>query len=91
MKYVIYKIENIITGDLYIGKANSFSPRRRDHLYRLKKGIHKSKLLQEHYNRDGESCFFFVILEQTEKPQYLLKKEGKWIKKLQPVYNTYKG
>lgn len=90
MKNVIYKIENLLTADTYIGSAVDFLARKRQHLYDLRKNQHHCKLLQEHYNTLGEDKFLFCILHDEIRPSLLLKRELNVIKRIKPIYNTYK-
>jgi group I intron endonuclease len=58
----IYKIENIVTGDFYIGQSINLKNRRYQHFYELKKNKHKNKYLQNSFNKYGKENFKFFIL-----------------------------
>ena len=54
----VYKINS---GEFfYIGSTSDFDKRKRDHLWRLKKGTHHSAKLQAAFAETGEACFFPV-------------------------------
>lgn len=46
----IYKITNIITGQIYIGSTYHFKKRRREHFGDLSRGKHGNPKLQRSYN-----------------------------------------
>lgn len=61
---VIYQITNMLTGDFYIGSAQSFARREWQHRYDLKRGKHKNPHMQASWNKYGEEAFVFEILEE---------------------------
>jgi group I intron endonuclease len=58
----IYKIENIITGDFYIGQSINLKKRKYQHFYELKRNKHYNKYLQYSYNKYENKNFEFSIL-----------------------------
>lgn len=87
----IYKIENIITGKIYIGSATNFNHRWRIHIKRLNKKIHHSKELQEDWLKFGIDAFKFEIIQKSDK-KYNRLNEQCWINFYNSVsngYNTY--
>jgi group I intron endonuclease len=59
----IYCIENIVDNKKYIGKSVNISSRWKSHLSALKNKAYNNNYLQNSYNKHGESCFYFSILE----------------------------
>ena len=51
MKTVIYKIENLLTSDCYIGSTNNYSRRSKRHFEDLKSNKHHSIKLQRAVNK----------------------------------------
>ena len=86
----IYKIENTITNDLYIGSSINIAQRKRRHFKDLKRGIHISKFLQRSYNKYGLSAFNFEIIELLESSNDLLVREQYFLDLLKPTYNLCK-
>jgi group I intron endonuclease len=87
---VIYKIENLSNGNIYVGSALSEKQRRRRHFKDLRNGNHHCKPLQRAYDKYGKDSFVFIIIEQIDKPDLLIHREQFWIDTLKPKYNTCK-
>jgi group I intron endonuclease len=84
----IYKIENTITGDCYVGSAVDFAARWRLHRWQLKNNKHHSQFLQRVFNKHGEDALVYSILEETERDKTVLfERESHWIRELKPKYN----
>lgn len=63
----IYKITNTFNNKIYIGFAStSFGDRRDSHFACLRNGYHFNKRLQEDFDKYGEDCFIFEVLEYIE-------------------------
>ena len=58
----VYKIENKITGKIYIGQSTIYSKRWRSHRYRMRQGIHPC--LQHDYNEHGLDSFEFSVIQE---------------------------
>lgn len=85
----IYKITNRITGRFYIGKAEDkrgFYRRWGTHRRELRKNIHSCHYLQNSYNKHGESCFTFEILEIRDYKEDLRCLESEYITNLKAMY-----
>lgn len=54
----------------YIGQATDFHTRKVHHLWSLKNGRHKNKILQSAYDFYGADAFHFEILAQCDKDRY---------------------
>lgn len=61
---ILYKIENNVNKNVYIGQTNNFSKRRSHHFKNLNKNNHKNRFLQEDYNKFGKQNFKMVKLLQ---------------------------
>lgn len=75
----IYVIINIITSKIYIGSAVNLSHRRHTHLSALKLKKHKNRYLQSSYNKYGEHCFIFKVIEYVDNKESLINREQFWI------------
>lgn len=90
MKSGIYKIENQITKDIYIGSSINLNNRKSRHFKDLEKQIHHSIILQRAVNKYGIKNFNFIILEKCSK-ETLLQREQYYLDLLQPLYNILKN
>lgn len=86
MKSGIYKIENQITKDIYIGSSINLNNRKSRHFKDLEKQIHHSIILQRAVNKYGIENFNFIVLEKCTKENLLLR-EQYYLDLLQPLYN----
>jgi group I intron endonuclease len=85
----IYKIKNIKTGRFYIGKSagiNGFYKRWYCHRLELRNNTHCCSYLQRSYNKYGESCFTFEILEIKDYGVPLADLESEYIINLEAMY-----
>jgi group I intron endonuclease len=73
----------------YIGSAIHIKHRWVCHLFELKRNIHTNKILQNHFNKYGESDLIFKIIEPCF-PQFLLCREQEYIDNLTPYFNICK-
>jgi group I intron endonuclease len=86
----VYKIGSKAVPDhYYIGSTVNFAGRKQQHLQDLRKGIHSSLRLQNHYNRYGESDLIFSIIVECSK-EFLVAYEQYYIDVLNPYYNVCK-
>lgn len=76
----VYKIENIINGNLYVGSSKDVYGRWVQHKRELKKNSHHSRHLQRAWNQYGEENFIFNIIEtvKTDNRDVLFDCEQKW-------------
>lgn len=85
----IYKITNIITGDMYVGQSRNI--KHRFHQHRSPKNIATSNILVAIAMRKfGVSNFKFGVIEECTI-EMLDQKEMYWISKLHPSYNKNEG
>jgi len=72
----IYIIENTVTGNVYIGQTTSLKNRFKSHIYLLRNNKHRNARLQASFNKHGEHCFTFKVIEITD---ILNEREVYWI------------
>jgi group I intron endonuclease len=74
----IYTITNTVTLTVYVGSTNNFVRRRQEHRGELRAGRHVNPYLQSAWNKYGEECFKFELIEDCssdllyEREQYHL-------------------
>lgn len=61
--YFVYCIKSNINDKVYIGQTKNFKGRILDHKCKLRNRYHCNKLLQEDYEKYGESNFTFKVLD----------------------------
>jgi len=86
----VYKIENKINGDFYIGKTKNsiqyrWSQHKGDH-----KRMYKSKLYNA-FSKYGIENFEIYSIETCKNLSHLDEREIYWIEVLEPAYNIAKG
>ncbi len=96
MKYCgIYRINNVVTGDSYIGGSNDIGARLAAHLGALAGGRHPNKRLQANYNDHGGAAFTTEHLESVwyigECPGWTLDRESHFIATFSPTLNMPLG
>ncbi len=74
---------------IYIGSAVNYHKRKQLHLCELRKNKHHSNILQNHYNKYGESDLQFSVLLGCEKED-LIKTEQYFIDSYNPYFNVCK-
>ena len=79
MKNVIYKIRNVVNNKFYVGSTVNTEIRFKAHRRHLRKGKHQSPHMQAAWNKYGEDCFKFEVIEHVENPEDLLKAEQVWL------------
>lgn len=71
----IYKILNKVNMKFYIGSTINFNKRFQSHRYLLRKNNHENILLQNAWNKYGEECFEFIILEECDLPLLTIREQ----------------
>jgi group I intron endonuclease len=71
----IYCIENTTNGKKYIGQSIDIKRRIRRHKFDLRHNKHINPKLQNAWNKYGEGCFVFSILERCDNVSDLMDKE----------------
>lgn len=79
MKNVIYRIRNVVNGHYYIGSTVDSKKRFWDHRKHLRTGVHACVRLQRAWNKHGEDCFKFEVLEQLPDRSGLCSAEQKYL------------
>ncbi len=88
MKSGIYKIINLVNKKIYIGSAVDLEKRFYGHLNSLRKQKHVNKHLQFSFNKYGEECFKFEIIEYCEREK-LIEREQYYIDKYKACEKGY--
>jgi group I intron endonuclease len=92
--YYIYCILNTITDKVYIGQTINIKNRWNSHIFDLNNNKHKNSYLQNAWNKYGEICFEFSLLDTFETKQEAIDSEIKlitWYKELNLSYNIQNG
>lgn len=76
---VIYKIRNVVNGNFYVGSTVRYHQRAQAHRRLLRRNAHHCKHLQAAWNKYGEECFKFEIVEHVEAPINLQGVENRWL------------
>jgi group I intron endonuclease len=81
---VIYRIRNVTNGKFYVGSTVNTQERFRTHRKKLRSGKHHCAHLQAAWNKYGEDCFKFEVIEvvigqnlQTVEDEWLARYVGK--------------
>ncbi len=82
----IYCILNLNNNKRYIGSSNNIRKRLWKHRSLLRHCKHENDKLQNSWNKHGEDCFEFSILE-TCAMEFLLEREQYYLDTLHPEYN----
>ena len=84
----IYKIENTVTGDFYIGSSRDVKRRWANHKCPSSWKEHPNSPMYYDMQKYGIDSFEFQILEDVES-EHLKEKEQQFIEMLKPTYNNY--
>lgn len=76
---VIYRIRNIVSGKFYVGSTINMKERTRTHRNKLRTGKHHTPHLQAAWNKYGEECFIFEVVEQIVDISTLQDAEDRWL------------
>ncbi|WP_278034973.1 NUMOD1 domain-containing DNA-binding protein [Flavobacterium nitratireducens] len=92
-KYIIYKAENVKTGEIYIGATTqSIESRKNDHIQKSKSGSNNKFHIA--INKYGSDSFNWVQIDTATTPDELASKEIKYISEnnsFENGYNSDKG
>lgn len=83
----IYKIENKSNGVFYIGQSVDLNKRKIEHFYKLRKGKHNNKYMQNSFNKWGIENFTFEVLYYCN-PDELDYYEQYYVDTLNPEFNV---
>jgi hypothetical protein len=92
----IYQIRNLVTGKVFIGRAQNLPGIINSQRFQLKMGAHKNSALQSDWKKYGEDQFAFEVLDELNRngqpEQDYLKElallEDMWLDKLKPYGET---
>lgn len=76
---VIYRIRNVVNQKFYVGSTINMKERTRTHRNRLRRGIHHATHLQAAWNKYGEECFKFEVIEEVASIDALQATEDAWL------------
>lgn len=76
---VIYKIRNVVNQKFYVGSTINTKERFRTHRNKLRRGAHHTPHLQAAWNKYGEECFKFEIVEEVASIEMLQDAEDCWL------------
>ena len=88
----IYKIENLVTGKVYVGCSKNMSKRWCSHKYMLVNNSHHSIKLQNSWNLHGEGNFEFSVIERFPSEmdrELLFEEEAYYIGQYDSFHNGY--
>jgi group I intron endonuclease len=86
----IYLIQNIETGERYVGSSRDVFHRRDQHFSELRKGIHLNKRLQTSFSDYSEDRFIFTVIEDVGNKDDLVFREQYWLDTILPEFNILK-
>jgi group I intron endonuclease len=83
----VYIIQNITSGNMYIGSSKNLAIRHKHHFLDLQNGKHHNEPLQRAYKKCGIEALAFKLILYCE-PKELLRYEQALIDLWEPQYNT---
>lgn len=76
---VLYKITNVVNEKFYVGSTGNMRERFRQHRNKLRRGVHHCAHLQAAWNKYGEDCFKFAVIERVISMDLLVAAENAWL------------
>lgn len=76
---VIYRIRNVVNQKFYVGSTINMKERARTHRNKLRAGKHHTPYLQAAWNKYGEECFVFEVIEEVGSIDELQDAEDRWL------------
>lgn len=86
---VIYKIRNVVNQKFYVGSTGNKRERFRTHRNKLRSSKHHCAHLQAAWNKCGEDCFVFEVVEVVSSIDELQKAEDVWLSEWVGNENCY--
>src|SRR3989304_8168972 len=83
----IYKIQNTVTHDEYVGQSVNIEKRITEHARHLRCGDHDASHMQRAFNKYGNECFVDSVLLQCESCE-LTRYEQWYLDSFQFTYNA---
>jgi group I intron endonuclease len=84
----IYVIRCAPSGKVYIGQTSRLSERRASHFSCLRNGKHGNKYLQAAFDKYGEACFQFAVLDECNEC-VVDARESDWIQLCKSMDHRY--
>jgi len=84
----VYEIKNLANEKRYIGSTTQLKRRLSQHFTDLRGDRHYNKYLQNAFNKSGEDCFVFNVLEESSF-EILADREKHWIEKLRSCHRKF--
>lgn len=85
----VYRIVCTVNGKVYVGQSIHPKTRRKEHFSQLRCGIHPNPHLLNAFNRYGESCFYFEVIEKDIPPERINEREMYWIAHFDSYHNGF--
>ncbi len=82
----IYKIENKVTGKIFIGSSLNIQARFNRHKMSLSTGIEEIKELLNDYRKYGEENFIFSVVDLIKQDDKEIRDYKKELKELEQMY-----
>ena len=79
----VYIIRNLLNDKVYVGQAVNCKARWKIHRHHLRTGKHPSPHLQHSWDKNGEECFEFRVVEPVHNKNKLNEREQFWMAKYQ--------
>jgi group I intron endonuclease len=86
---VIYRIRNVVNQKFYVGSTGNKRERFRTHRNKLRSSKHHCAHLQAAWNKYGEDCFVFEVVEVVSSIDELQKAEDVWLSEWVGNENCY--
>lgn len=86
----VYQIKNSVNGKRYIGSTVTVPKRLRTHRWALNNERHHCVYLQRAWNKYGEACFKFDLIEEVSSRDDLIDREQVWLDRYskEQLYNS---
>jgi group I intron endonuclease len=84
----VYRMNNLVTNDFYIGSSGNIYNRYYSHWNMLKDGDHPNSKIRNHALLHGRDSFDFQVLEYCDK-QLMYDREQYYYDTLRPTYNAW--
>lgn len=86
----VYIVKNTENNKCYIGSSTNVELRIYEHKRHLRLGTHHSIILQRAFDKYGEACFTFNLIEIVTDINFLRAREQAWFNRFNPEYNVDK-
>lgn len=83
----VYKLENVVTGEFYIGSTTNLGNRLSVHRYQMKKSTHGNRNIQALHDEHGIDAFSFEVIKVVSEKSQLIAEEQHYIDQMKPSLN----